>query len=158
MLKTRGELVKCPDSVPSLPGWVVLAWNSVASLYVWVLIYFVLIWFGIFVLFWPCQTVCRILGPQPGIEPGPLQWKRWVLTMGPPGSSHILTWFWSELDETIRKDFGSLKDFLCQAPDKYLLKESRPPPAPPWSSPLEWVPHTHMRQRSCGEKSNLLEA
>ena len=67
------------------------------------LIYFILTWFGVFVLFWPCQMACRILVPQPGIEPGPLQGKRWILTMGPPGSYHILTWFWSELDETVRK-------------------------------------------------------
>ena len=114
------------------------------------LMYFILTWFGIFVLFWPCQMACRILVPQPGIEPGPLQGKRWILTMGSPGSYHILTWFWSELDEIVRK---------ILVPDKYLLKEDRPPPAPPiWSSPLEWVPHTHMSQRSCGEKSNLPEA
>ena len=30
---------------------------------------------------------CGILVPQPGIEPGPQQWKCWVLTTGLPGNS-----------------------------------------------------------------------
>ena len=30
---------------------------------------------------------CRILVPQPGTEPGPQQWKCWVLTTRPPGNS-----------------------------------------------------------------------
>ena len=36
-------------------------------------------------------TVCRILVPRPGIEPGPQQWKHWVLTTGKPGNSLIST-------------------------------------------------------------------
>ena len=35
---------------------------------------------------------CGILVPQPGIEPGPLQWKRRVLTTGPPGNSLIISY------------------------------------------------------------------
>ena len=31
---------------------------------------------------------CGILVPPPGVEPGRGQWKRWVLTTGPPGNSH----------------------------------------------------------------------
>ena len=38
-----------------------------------------------FVFFWLCQAACGILVPRPGIEPAPLQWKRGVLTTGPPG-------------------------------------------------------------------------
>ena len=34
-----------------------------------------------------CTLACRILVPQPGIEPGPRLWKRRVLTTGPPGNS-----------------------------------------------------------------------
>ena len=38
------------------------------------------------VFFWPYSM--QILIPQPGIEPAhPLQWKRGVLTTGPPGKS-----------------------------------------------------------------------
>ena len=33
------------------------------------------------------RSACRILVPQPGIEPGPLQWKHGFLTTGPPGKS-----------------------------------------------------------------------
>ena len=37
--------------------------------------------------FWLCHLACKILVPQPGIEPEPWQWKCWVLTPGPPGNS-----------------------------------------------------------------------
>ena len=40
-------------------------------------------------LFLPHCKVCRILAPQPGIEPGPLQWKRQVLTTGAPRNSQL---------------------------------------------------------------------
>ena len=39
---------------------------------------------------WPCHTACGILVPQPGIEPGPLQWKWRVRATGPPGNSQPL--------------------------------------------------------------------
>ena len=39
----------------------------------------------------PRRAACRILVPQPGIEPGPQQWQRRVLTTGPPGNSQLLT-------------------------------------------------------------------
>ena len=35
----------------------------------------------------PHHTTCGILVPWPGIEPGPRQWKRWILTTGLPGNS-----------------------------------------------------------------------
>ena len=38
-------------------------------------------------LFWPHRAACGILVPRPGMEPAALQWKRWVLTTGPPGKS-----------------------------------------------------------------------
>ena len=41
----------------------------------------------IFFFFWPQWAACGILVPQPGIELVPLQWKRRVLTTGPPGKS-----------------------------------------------------------------------
>ena len=40
--------------------------------------------------FWPRCAACRILVPRPGTEPGPRQWKRQVLTTGPPGNSPVL--------------------------------------------------------------------
>ena len=40
-----------------------------------------------FVLIWSCCAACRILAPQPGIEPRLRQWKRRVLTTGLPGNS-----------------------------------------------------------------------
>ena len=43
--------------------------------------YFILFIFGL------CCEVCRILGPQPGIEPTPSAVKGRVLTTGPPGKS-----------------------------------------------------------------------
>ena len=35
------------------------------------------------------HAACRILVPQPGIEPHPLHWKHRVLITGPPGKSHL---------------------------------------------------------------------
>ena len=46
--------------------------------------------FGVFLvllLFWPRLAAYGILVPGPGIEPVPLQWKRGVLTTGPPEKS-----------------------------------------------------------------------
>ena len=40
-----------------------------------------------FYLFLLCHVACGILVPQPGIEPGPQQWKHNVLTTGSPGDS-----------------------------------------------------------------------
>ena len=37
--------------------------------------------------FWPHRAACRISVPQPGIEPGPRQWKPRILTIRPPGNS-----------------------------------------------------------------------
>ena len=43
--------------------------------------------FCLFVLFWWLHMPRGILVPWPGIEPRPRQWKRGVLTTGPPGNS-----------------------------------------------------------------------
>ena len=43
--------------------------------------------------FWPQLTAGRILVPQTGIEPSPLQWKLEALTTGPPENSFVST-FW----------------------------------------------------------------
>ena len=40
-----------------------------------------------FFIFWPHRTACGISVLQPRIEPGPRQWKRWILTTRPPGNS-----------------------------------------------------------------------
>ena len=44
----------------------------------------------LFFVFWPHCTVCGILVPWPGIEPGPQQWERQVLTTGSPGNSQVV--------------------------------------------------------------------
>ena len=52
-------------------------------------------WFSFFC---PHHVACGILVPQPGIEPRPQHWKRWVLTTGLPGSSwpwYIFEEYWS---------------------------------------------------------------
>ena len=41
--------------------------------------------FGVCV--WLSSTACGILVPLPGMGPGPVGWKRGVLTAGPPGKS-----------------------------------------------------------------------
>ena len=47
-------------------------------------------WFSLYLfIFWPGYVACRILAPQPGMEPGPLQWNCRVLTPGLPGNSLI---------------------------------------------------------------------
>ena len=38
-------------------------------------------------IFWLHHVAYRIVVPQPGIQPGPQQWKCWVLTTGPLGNS-----------------------------------------------------------------------
>lgn len=38
----------------------------------------------IFFFFWPC---CAVLVPQPGLNPGPWEWKCWALTLDPQKSS-----------------------------------------------------------------------
>ena len=40
-----------------------------------------------FFFFWSCLTTCRILVPQPGIEPVPPAFRHRVFTTGPPGKS-----------------------------------------------------------------------
>ena len=42
---------------------------------------------GFFFFFWLHHVACRILVPQPRMEPGPWQWKHRVLTTGPPWNS-----------------------------------------------------------------------
>ena len=45
---------------------------------------------GLFLSIWPCFVVCRILAlPDQGLNSGPQQWKRTVLTTGPPENSHL---------------------------------------------------------------------
>ena len=44
---------------------------------------------SLFLFFWPCWATCRILVPQPSIEPRPWQWKSGILTTRPPWNSHI---------------------------------------------------------------------
>ena len=51
-------------------------------------------WPEIPLFFWPHHAACSILVPQPGIEPGPQQWKRRVLTTGPPGNSRKCLYLW----------------------------------------------------------------
>ena len=39
----------------------------------------------IIIIFCCCYVACRILVPWPGLNPGPQQWNRWVLSTGLPG-------------------------------------------------------------------------
>ena len=48
-------------------------------------------WQKIFFFFWPHCVMCRILVPQPEIEPAPFVVKFGFLTIGPPGESHHRT-------------------------------------------------------------------
>ena len=50
-----------------------------------------------FVCLFVCHKACRLLVPQPGIEPGPWQQKHRVLTPGPPGNSQDCTNFAEKL-------------------------------------------------------------
>ena len=43
----------------------------------------------VFFLFWLCCAALGILVPQPGIEPRPVAVRCRVLTIGPPGNSHL---------------------------------------------------------------------
>ena len=45
---------------------------------------------GFLFVLWPCLMACGISVLQPGIEPGPRQWKHRILTTSPPGNSLML--------------------------------------------------------------------
>ena len=45
-------------------------------------------WFPVFFLFCPCHRACGILAPNKGWNACPPQWKRRLLTNGPPGNFH----------------------------------------------------------------------
>ena len=62
-----------PDLWP-VGGW--LQWHSHADVLVLGFVLFVSLRTCVFVL--PCCMACRMLVPQPGIEPGPQQWKCWL--------------------------------------------------------------------------------
>ena len=57
-------------------------WPLVACSKWWFFFCFVLFFF-----LWPHCVACRILVSWPGVEPGPRQWRRHVLTTEPPGNS-----------------------------------------------------------------------
>ena len=61
-------------------------------IYIDKIMYFFPLFFYLF--FWPRHVACRILVPWPGIEPRPRQWKRRVLTTGPPGNSPFTLLMW----------------------------------------------------------------
>ena len=66
-------------------------------------------------LFWPRCAACRILVPRPGIEPRPRQWKRRVLTTGPPWNSQRVFnrgKTWSDMEEELRAYFTFYLKFL----------------------------------------------
>ena len=48
-----------------------------------------------FLCFCLCHVACGDLklGVQPATEPGPLQWKRWLLTTGLPGNSYLSSFY-----------------------------------------------------------------
>ena len=58
------------------------------------------------IYFWPCPVACGILVRKPGMELMPLQWKRGVLTIGPPGSSPERVIWGSEI---VRESLQRLK-------------------------------------------------
>ena len=47
--------------------------------------------------FCPYRAACRILVPQPGIEPGLWQWKHRILTTGPSGNFQLITFLKSKV-------------------------------------------------------------
>ena len=55
-------------------------------------------------------AVCGILVPWPGVEPRPLQWKRRVLTAGPPGKSpHISNFKMSQISTLTTQIWQNLR-------------------------------------------------
>ena len=88
----RGKLIRWRDSIT---GRVFRFWmaKTIDSCHQLFSTNFLLFWaevfiFLFFLLFWPCRAACGILVPRPGIVPAPLQWKRGVLTTGPPAKSY----------------------------------------------------------------------
>ena len=62
-----------------------------------------------------CHAACRILIPQPGIEPGPRQWKRWDLTTELPGNS-LPALFWRSTRHLKTPNSSLPETWLTEAP------------------------------------------
>ena len=60
-----------------------------------------------FFFFWPHHAACGMLVPQPGIEGGPRQGERGVLTTGLPGNSifNMIIWHQSYWMTSLRQTF-----------------------------------------------------
>ena len=89
---TEGEKVKshCCFSLVSWAPSLLVRLSIFSYVINYLVLFFAHLTFGILVsFFWLHRVAYRILVPQPGIEPGPWQWKRQVLT-GQPGNSQML--------------------------------------------------------------------
>ena len=90
-----------------------------------------LVWLSF--LFLPLCVACRILVPQAGIEPRPLQWKCWVLTTGLP---RAFPWVFFFLNFTILYWFCHISTWICH---RY-TRVPHPEPSsllPPCTIPLD---------------------
>ena len=109
--------------------------------------------------FWWCHISLGALVPQPGIEIGSWQWKRQVLTTGPPGNSRELKFYFpkTELDDmslcpgpemVIRHSSCVIFHLLWASKYRWglSLEFSRPHYKPPfWDNDISSVSH-----RTCG--------
>ena len=83
----------------------------------------------IIIIFWPCHVASRIVFPGPGIEPRPQQWKRGVLTTGPPANSQyyyyyltiLYTWFPSIKQSRSLPGSSQARLFLPGRPSFHLI-------------------------------------
>ena len=64
---------------------------------------------------------CEILIPQPGIEPGPLAVKPWVLTTGLPGNFQNALFF-NGASDFLEKNLDCTRRRLNTSPNMYLLR------------------------------------
>ena len=90
---------------------------------------------AIFFFFWLYCLAFGILGPWPGTEPAPLQWKHGIITTGSPEKSlHCSLW----VSGFLTCKWGSWTSWLPQGPPTAGIQSQ------PWNKhQVTWMPHLH---------------
>ena len=88
-----------------------------------------------FFFFWLYCLAFGILGPWPGTEPAPLQWKHGIITTGSPEKSlHCSLW----VSGFLTCKWGSWTSWLPQGPPTAGIQSQ------PWNKhQVTWMPHLH---------------
>ena len=119
-----------------------------------------------FFFFFLCHLACGILVPQTDIEPGPLHWKRRLLTTGPPRKSPV-----SVITNTPKR-YNGLPRIYASSPildgipcDSLVFSISLPSPlgSGQWLTVLQardtqhWLPLIHSLWMTCRNQHLLIK-